>query len=339
MREEYDKLAWGLVKEELRLLGKKRPERIEKTFADLIRPPGGGYYSRGSLGETKQKLTRRKLVSQLQDKLNGFGVTSGKVRIEEDGPSTIQDSMFFWDHVLMAMTEPNNPEIAERRENYLDLKHANVTVGRKKIVADWLSSFVVVNEHTLYRMIQRGLVNREPLRYLSENIEEWLQYANTFALAHHYLGDELGHNMLIPFSGGALLAKMSFTETHVNQHGWGFHNARFVDGIKETKVEQSPYESLTSSEFNGKPGATTVYISTWIPERYFHSEQWWAKFRIEEFVKRHSEIIGFCHRAMASAGRVATGEEAKRMEATALDFGHDLNKILHDRRWAIACNW
>ena len=337
MAEEYDRLAWGLVREELRHLSKKRPDKLEAMFANTIRHPDGGYYDKGSLGETKQKLLRKRIVSSMQENLSGFHHRSQKVRIEEKGSTTPQDSFYFWDYSPLQVTETTSEQ---REEKYLDLRHANITVGRKKIVADWLASFVLLNDHTLYRMVQRGLVDSKPLHYLSQHIEEWLRYSNMLVLTHHYVGaGEFGNNMFIPFGNGALLAKMSFTETQLGDKGFGFHNMRFVDGIKGRRVEASPYEQLTSSTFQGKQGAASVCISTWIPQDFFHSEQWWAKIKFQEFMERNKKIVDFCYRAMSSCGNYATEEEAEFIQTSAQNFSLELSKIMTDPRWGRACNW
>lgn len=338
MREEYDRLAWGFVKEEIRHLLKARGERVETVFMDTIRPPEQGFYDRGWLNDARQKIVRHQILNTLRQKLATFHHETHRTRVEDKGGRMTQDSMSMWGMGQFGVKDLKNNR-PEREEMLLELKHASIAVGKKKLIADMMSSFVLVNEHTLYRLIQRGAVANQPIRFISGHFEEWVDYAFIFAIAHRYVGEDFGSTLLIPFRGGAFLAKASFTETHVTKWGWGSHNMRFTVFPNGQTVSSMPFEHITTTEHNGTPGAITIHISTWIPDAYLSVEQWWAKFTIQEFVKKHHVLANFCRAVMSSSSRVVTAEEQKIFGTMHKVFQDDLTQIMHDRRWGIACRW
>ena len=339
--EEYDRLAWGLVKEELRHLVKPRnPHGMEETLSQIIKPDKIGYYrAQGALSDTKHKMVRRKVLGEAEQRLKLFGHTTSRARMEVTGGKMDIESYFAWDLKELNLTDVKGAGAASRSENFLELRHLNFAVGKKKLILDVLNCFVLVNQHTLYRMVQRGAVAREPLGLLSDRVDDWMGYAAMFLLSHKYLGNHLGNTVFIPFCGGALLGQMAFTESCFTDQGWDRHKLRFFDSINKGKIDTSPFESALQDTFEGKEGNVTLQITTWIPDQYYHGEQEWAEAQIQKIAKNHSYLFNYCINTIYGRHTEETDTREEILEQYAEAFGLDIGKLFSDKRWATACQW
>ena len=176
--EEYDKLAWGLVKDEIRRLVKPRdPLGLEETLAHIIKPDKLGYYrGQGALSDAGLKRARREILQSTAQRLATFGHSSSRARLEDGGGVMTVDSSFAWDFKELGVTDYQATN-KNRHENLLELRHLNFGISKRKMILDMLSCFILVNHHTLYRMIQRGATNREPIALLSDKFDDWSGYA------------------------------------------------------------------------------------------------------------------------------------------------------------------
>lgn len=338
--EEYDKLAWGLVKDEIRRLSKTRdPLGLEETLAQIIKPDKIGFYrDQGAMSDSKVKRVRQDIIQSMKQRLSTFGHSSARARMESQGGNMNVDSSFAWAFKELGVTDYKDAD-RNRQENLLELRHLNLAIGKRKMILDMISCFILVNHHTLYRMIQRGACDREPIALLSSKFDEWSGYASMFMLSNKFLGNQVGNNMLIPFCGGALLGKIAFTESSINEYGWDLHRLRFMDSVYCGRIETAPIDNIIEDEFEGKQGSVTLQICTWIPDHFFHLEQEWAHDQIQRFASKHKDIIDYCSDGVFGRHAKSSKSHEAAVRAGAEEFGQDLGKIFTDRRWAVACQW
>lgn len=338
--EEYDKLAWGLVKDEIRRLVKPRDVMgFEETLARIIKPDKIGYYrAQGALSDSGLKRTRQEITQATKQILSTFGHSSTRARMESQGGMMTVDSSFAWDFKELGVTDYQATH-KNRHENLLELRHLNFAIGKRKMILDMISCFILVNHHTLYRMIQRGAINREPIALLSSKFDDWSGYAAMFMLSNKFLGNQIGNKVFIPFCGGALLGRMAFTESSFTEQGWDRHRLRFMDSIYRGRIETAPIDNIIEDEFEGKPGSVTLQICTWIPDHFYHREQEWAHEEIQRFVSKHKDIIEYCSNSIFGRHTKSSKNRDAAFNTSAEEFGQDLGKIFSDRRWAIACQW
>lgn len=338
--EEYDKLAWALVKDEIRRLVKPRdPMGLEETLARIIKPNKLGFYrAQGALSDAGLKRARRDVLQAKQSILSTFGHSSSRARLEDGGGMMTVDSSFTWDFKELGVTDYQDTN-RNRQENLLELRHLNFGIGKRKMILDMISCFILVNHHTLYRLIQRGAINREPIALLSRKFDDWSGYAAMFMLSNKFLGDQIGNNVFIPLCGGALLGKIAFTESSFTEQGWDRHRLRFMDSIYRGQIETSPIDNIIDDEFEGRPGSVTLQICTWIPDHFYHGEQEWAHDQIQRFVNKHKDIVGYCADGIFGRYTKPSKKRDAAFSTSAEEFGQDLGRIFSDRRWAIACQW
>lgn len=338
--EEYDRLAWGLVKEELRHLVKLREDLgFEETIARIIKPDKVGFYrEQGALSDAKLKKVRATILADTQAKLGTFAHSQSRARMEEKGGKMDIDGSFAWDFKELGLTDVQNAELS-RREKFLELRRLNFAIGKRKLIADVINCFVLINQHTLYRMLQRGATNREPLSLLASQFEDWAGFAAMFMLSHKFMGDRVGQNVFIPFCGGALLGKMAFTEDSHTEQGWDRHRLRFFDSICRGQIGTAPFEKMLDNEFQGKTGSVTLQITTWIPDDYYHMEQDWAQAQMLKFAKDHKDVFDYCINGVYGRHTPASDKRGEPFEADTERFGTDLGRIFVDRRWHTACQW
>lgn len=347
MPEEYDRLAWGLVKEEIRHHTKAVGKcDFETAFSQILVPNKTSYFKSGSLKERELPRIRSKLLQQFTDQLKAFYGRSYKARMGagNDHAVTRVDSMLFWSqtNVMLLEEEP-------REETFIELRSLQMAMTRKRLIADLASSFILFNEHALYRMIMRRAVEREPLKALTSDIDEWLPYAVISMVCARFASSEMGEGVFIPYKGGALLGKYRRSQV-ANDVKTLFERGsepqpsprgiRFVDSVKGRRLGDIPYPSLLiGRDQNNQQIAISLHINTWIPEVYFQSEQWWAKFQFEALRAKYSEEFMLNANMIHSPVKEPELDNADDLILRNEDFAHDMSKVLSDRRWAIACRW
>lgn len=337
--DQYDKLAWGLVKDEIRRLLKPRDYlAMEDELVEIIRPKERSHFRPNhSLTDQEVKRVRRSIISETNQRLAAFNHRQVRGRMEPQGGMMDIDSFLAWNVTEFVVTDQRD-ESLRRREKFLELRNLNFAVGKKKIIVDSLSCFVYVNQHTLYRLIQRGAIAKDPIRTLTETIDEWAGYAAMFLMISKHSGRYTGRNVLIPFCGGALLAKIAITipknELEVNGQ-----SLRFFDSMLGAALDESPYEPAFAFDKNGQVGCLTLQISTWIPNEIYSLEQEWSHYQIQAFMKKYQQAIQI---STKDAFRPSLEKNKKNIEvigAAQKTFGYDLASIISDPKWATACNW
>lgn len=349
MSEDYDKLAWALVKDEIRRLthGVGKTTDFETAFAKILVPNKVSYYNGGSLRESMVPTLRQKLLKELSEELKGFYFQSYKARMGAGNAfgKTQVDSLLFWAHTPVMICDPKK---GDRVEKFLELRAMQMALTRKKIIADLSSCFVMVNEHAMYRMIQRGLVDREPLKLLTESIDEWLPYTIVYMLCSRFAHDEVGRGVFIPYKGGALLGGIRFSRVSTDVRDLMKESSdptpsprglRFTDGVKGRRLSDLPYGSILMAQNNGQIGVISIHLNTWIPEAYFQSEQWWVKFQLEKLRSAFPEEFEVQTNILHSPTREPDPEVGKLVTARNDEWAHELSKLFSNRRLAVGCAW
>jgi len=296
----------------------------------------GDTFSKGSgLNDLKVKRLRIAAKRQLVDIGHAFGAESYRAKMDPSGPMMNVDSMFLWEPHDFTVTDGSH----SRSEELLNLSLLRLAIGKKKIINDFVNCYICLNDHTLYRLIQRGGVDRLPLSRLSEDVGEWFPYAAQYLTSYSFLHQKLGQNVFIPYLGGALLAKMSLIEVTSDKTGMATNYTRVIATPWGKEIAQPPFDHILTQTENGKTFSTMLTIKTWIPESFFHREQWWAKFRIEEFKDEFAESFENAERLLIGDPRPISDEVFERSKSRVEDFGRRFIKIFGDKRWATACNW
>lgn len=339
MAEDYDRLAWGLVKDEIRRLVKPREVvSFEDTLVKMMKIDQAGHYqNKGALSDIKLKRLRSDILSGSRSRLSAFGHSRTRARMEDQGGMMDIDHCFAWDFKEVGVIDPDNAE-SNRREKFLELRSLYFGISKRKFILDSMSCFIVVNQHTLYRMLQRGAISRNPLALLSEKLDDWANYAAMFMLSHKYLGNHIGNKVFIPFCGGALLGKIAITENASTDEGFNRHRLRIVDSIQSGHVGTIPRFNVLEEDSNGTKGNITLQISTWIPNDFFHGEQDWAEDQIRKFTTKHADIVAFSAESVFGSYN-PTKIRNEEFAESAATFGKDLARIYSDRRWTTACQW
>jgi hypothetical protein len=338
--QDYDKLAWGLVKDEIRRLIKPRSEGIlHDTIFDIFWPNGKSLYEgKTGLSDTRLKKVKANISSQLKARLNSFNHQTVRGRMDENGPVLDVNSSFVWDFKEMSCSDSKEFQ-GERFEKFLELQNINYAVGKRKFYIDVISSHIIVNQHTLYRMLQRGAVSRDPIKLLTNSLPDWGRYTTLFMLCGKYFPSYKGSNVLIPFNGGALLGKIGFTKYAISAEGWNQQCIRFFNSITHGDIRTAPCDSALSHVMDGDPGHITLQIATWISDEMFRDEQAWAHRRIQEFAIKHQRVLevseNLIYRRLALPKDKKTGVSVSEFTS----FKDDLREIYLDPRWTIACKW
>ena len=331
MYEEPDKLSWGLVRDELRRTFKKRDE-TELEFLQSIK---GDFYKNGFLNDASLKRAKGQVERQLQTNLSAFAFDGYRSKMATDGGYRDVRTCYFWDYTKMGVNVDGE---RHHDEQMLILQHAAVSVGKKDTIGDLLSCFIMVGEHALYRMVQRGMVNRDPLAFLSQHAEEWISRATLLMMNRHFLQDNIGSNVFIPFAGGALLGKIANCEMRYGPQGWSLQKARIkICPRHGSTVNNVPYAPLLEVEEGEQH--VTLQFTTWIPESMFYSEQWWAKYRFDEFYNEFKDIFNLTRDALHNVPKANDPKRELIAKGRISEFGPRMAKMIGDRRWAQACNW
>jgi hypothetical protein len=339
--QDYDKLAWGLVKDEIRRLVKPRTEgALIDTILDIFWAGDKNFYSgHTSLSDVKLKKVKNQVSNQIKSRLGSFNHILNRSRMEDNGPVLDVSSQFVWDFKEMACIDKLASQ-EERFEKFLELHNINYAIGKRKLYVDVISSHIIVNQHTLYRMLQRGAVGRDPIALLTNSISDWGKYATLFMISGKYFSKFKGSNVIIPFSGGAILGKIGFTKYCISEEGWNQQSIRFFNSITHGGIQSIPHKSSLSDVMDGVEGHVTLQMATWIPEELFRPDQQWAYNQIQSFAKKHHHVLkiseNLVYRRLFPSKDQGIQLVSLR-EFTA--FKDDLLGIYSDPRWKTACKW
>ena len=333
MIEEYDRLAWGYVREELRNLMKPRKtDVIQMTVAELIRPgsiqkqKGAGYYQGRSLNPTELAEVSSKLVSDIDKTLSPFRDYALRGRMGPEYCYSNFRANWFWNGSHFRYSE--NEFEDSREEELIDLMHLTYSLTKKKLVADLAACHVSLNQHVLYRMVQRGLVDKLPLAYLGENFEEWITYASAFLYFFAGSRNRLGDRFMIPFGNGALLCEAG---SRLRAGDVPVERVRFVDGMKRARITEPPYASFLEDR-QRRDSHYVIKIATWIPMDYFSAEQHWVYAKITELHDKYVNLFGVIFwTLMPDYHSIDIGYQESKADSTA--FTLEMIELCKDHRW------
>lgn len=336
-------MAWGLVREEIRDKTRNIEENsVDNSFGNILLPNKISYFSKGSLKEKEVPFIRSKLIDQMQNEIGGFNHQSyrGKMGIGPAFGKTTIDSMLFWNHSEVCFED--------RSERFIELKSMQMAMTKKRIIADMFSTYLLINEHTLYRLIMRNATDRQPLKMLTEAIDEWFPFASLF-MSIGNASQSYDRNVLIPYHGGALLGvikgqkvsrsiddirgKTTFADTPATR------GVRFTDAVNGRRLSDIPYNSMQMREINGNLIAAALHIKTWIPEAYFSTEQWWIYFQMKALAERFSTELKLSSMIYLQPTMEIPKDIIAEAESRKVEFVEVFSKLFKDRRWAVACKW
>jgi len=340
MPEEYDRLAWGLVRDEIRRLTQfSGKDDFEKGFMQILAPGSKSNFASGSLKEKDVGALRQRLVSDMQERLRGFRHESfrGRMGTNISFTKTQLDSMMFWAYSDLHIGEPGR----ERTEKFLEMRTMLLCASRKKVIADLLSAFIVVSEHTLYRLVQRGACDRNPLQMLTDDIDDWLCYAVFSMYTSTCSENQTARGFFIPYRNGALLGRLRFsqiaescrTATIIDDMPVAPRGYRFIDSVKGRKVVDIPYQNVILAQKGEINGVLSAHVSTWVPEHRFGPSQWWAKHQLEQIRLKFPEEFS-CHGAVVHSPTRETSEEfMAKVNERREKYVKTLTTMFSDPRW------
>ena len=341
IEEEYDRLAWGLVKEEIRNLTRPRDTPNLGNLVGNILKPGikdtpktAGYYQDGTLSVKQLAAIQQTIHSAIETKLCPFNQFDIRAKMGPEYGYMDAHTYQFWHLINRRITCQITGEA--RSENMLDLFQLTANVTKKKLIADLTHCFVIVNQHVLYRMVQRGHVAREPLRDLSQNMMEWLPHACHFLWSFASMPDQVGENFLIPYGDGALLCEIGTSQRRKFQ-GVSSERLRFQDGVNKTWACEPPFRP-TLEHLNTDDTYYALKISTWVPDEYFSPAQHWAKEQMLKLAQRFKGLLESLTWIIMPHYTLVTKKAFDREEATSTvqDYRKLFQEITSDPRWRYA---
>jgi hypothetical protein len=245
----------------------------------------------------------------------------------------------FWDlSQRKVISNIGEDDQSQHLEKMLELYQFTLSVNKKKLVGDLTSCFVLLSQHALYRMIQRGLVEREPLQHMSDNLFDWLRHVAHILYSYSSTAGAVGERFLIPYSNGALLGNIGRTNRLNTIHGCSIERLRFQDGIMRSVATQPPYRSTLEVE-DEVDVHYTFKISTWIPEAYFSSEQFWARNRLQELDDKYHKMFCSLTWLLMPHYTVVANTKTKSINESMFsiqDYQEEMLSIVTDPRWLLA---
>ncbi len=344
--EEYDRLAWGLVKEEIRHLVKPRNNETIQNIAGRILKPGieikgqpSGFYIDGTLSNKRLIEVQNQIEANIREKFSPFREIEMRAKLGPEFGFAQAKTYQFWNLSERRVTNNVDEEDeTQHNEMMLDLYQITTSVNRKKLVGDLTSCFVLLGQHALYRMIQRGAVDREPLKHLSDNLFDWKRHVAHYLFSFASSGGSIGERFFIPYANGALLCQIGKTHRFEGPGGCTLERLRYQDGVQRSWASQPPYRPYLEA-LGGPEAHYTFKIATWVPETYVSTEQFWARDRVMELDdKYHRMFSSFTWLLMPFYTVASKNKSSEKQEAleSVHEYRKELLAIVSDPRWAIA---
>jgi hypothetical protein len=339
MAYELNRLAWGLVREELRRAKKSMTghKEVMQRFIELGK-------STFNLNKRLQpvEVTRFSYIMRhfIQRNFHTFAERHERIPILGCSKKSDVSGFFYWwpsdKENFGAAVEFEDPQYVEPT---LDLRYQRFSVERRRLIYDSSFCNVTIGEHALYRMIDRGYVGKEPLSAFSESYLDLM--ALTLVMHHsHMLTDGQNRTVLIPFGSGLLIGRMVFILDE---------DVRIDRSHLRFQVDNKGYRNLTvpsqrhlKHEVNGRVGELAIQIQTYIDRPLMEANQIWVHNRIQEFITRYRDDLSWLALLLCTpesidleTGGQITDDNAQEIVDKLRD---DMAKLMNHTRWRSACN-
>jgi hypothetical protein len=298
MEKEVNRLARGLVREELRDLYKTSFLNDVDRMRSLIRSFKMAYAQRS--GATPRQI--EKMKKQMQGLFKQFYTfdTMAKSRYSPNHMGTVSvGAAFIWSVTQTAFEREGGEDISNHATYQYDSKFCGFTEQNLKLnfqrasVTPSSASIqniyqrVALSDHMLYRLIDRGVCEKKPLAHFSDRIWEWLPYVNALMLVGN-------RNGFIPFDQGGLVIQTYNTEEPVEQteenQGWRVYDRfdlRATGGRDYLTHLESPslVNYLHSSGDRDLLAWVDYRITTYLTEHQMTSNRMWAVMQFKKLME------------------------------------------------------
>lgn len=323
-------------------------DKAREEFKRLARSHGGDYPGYLILKRMKDwalqqavrpandksaRLYQRELMSIARNGLGGFHFES--MRYKPDGAHAAQhvNSFYYW-NVVHAIVSGVAEEHDARNESFVSLRHAKISADRKRTVYDDMDAHVVLNQHCLGRMLERGAAWDRPLDVLSGSLSEWYPLAMSMLVLHHFGADE-GYTGFLPTPQGAFLTKVSFSRHTLDSQGHNLTRRRVVTDRGSWNFQDAPLYAMLDAELNGEEGFPSLQLSTYISTAQFSTAQWWAHQQLSKIREEHSEFLLNLYPKLIHSTQLVPKLDLLKNQIDS--FHGKITKLIDNDRWIQAC--
>lgn len=293
MDDDVNRLAKGLMRDELRSLPKvdfdKSIEGLRKHFARYKMQ-----FAQRAGATAKQVLATRTSMLKFLDQ-NHYRFNRVVQKITQPGPykGTEVTTAFAWIPVKSEFARTDAGIAGVFAEETLQLAWQETLLNKELAGYKYQYQRITLSNHVLYRMIDREVVEREPLAYLSSQIFEWLPWINALMLMSV-------NNGFIPFAqGGLVIQTYGITEPDDHNGTWIAHD-RWRVGVKSGLGYFEGGNNLPSPTNCQHPDGSNKLawldyrITTYLTDHQLDSSRLWLKLeyaRLREKFPKEFELL------------------------------------------------
>lgn len=325
------KLARGLVRQELRPLMKAVDSGVHERLANAVYEELNEDFARrnGKIPASMAASAKRRALLRAKDALAPVASYSFKTPIDEEATvAKPADGFLYWlmSHQLVFDGIENEQSY---EGHYLELRMHRYMADRRRLLFDDYFCNIMLGQHTLTRMLERGEVSDEPLAAISDNIEDILVFTSLMCMTYAKFHSSLYPQVLIPFGKGAFLAKV----VSVNEALSGGYHLRFRVQMGEHGITTSlpPFPAYFTLNQDYRQTTKLIYISSYIGPYEMSVEQQWVVDSLLELMEHERQNL-YSYRNLIIASD-AMDMPAARLLPTVIE---KMKKICSDDRWGYA---
>lgn len=347
MAYEFNRLARGLAREEIRAAG-KNPGALSSLFK-MFHDLGTVSFKLGKrLKPNEVLLAQSAARSFIEREFYSFGPRDERIVLIDHKVSDVHGA-FYWlpsqkeNFGLSNQVLSSEPDYIETT---MDLRYHRFSVDRRRIIYDNSYCNLSVSEHCLFRLLDREAVVSEPLKRISDMHMDLM--ALCFIMQHgHMLTDGNNRTVLIPFGDGLFVGRVVFMMDtvhgdHSDKNAFRYQiNQR---GYRITKTHTNRY--LTHETSQGATGELGLQLITYIDRSIMETNQLWVHNQLTSFISRHRNDLDWIALCLCSPESITSHQSFVSRDDGIVGFSKrimdelrdEMVKLMMHSRWRSACN-
>lgn len=328
MASHFDPVAKDKAREELRALRRAaRNEYPGYLLLSCIKEFSQSHRDRPATDKDTRRY-KADLLRIARTNLCGFNFLEKRYRLLDTNAAANITSFYYW-HPMQAQVTALSNESDRRMEDFLILRHAKLAVDRKRTIYDEYDGGIIINQHALMRMLERGAAIDFPLTVLNQQFDLWYPLAVAL-LVCQAIRQEDGFHGFLPIPGGAFLTRTSFTEHCVDNKGNNISRRRALTNRGTFQFDNAPLEPFIDAELNGNKGMPIIQLTTYISRLQMSSDQWWVYTRLSNLRDEFKELLPMYPSLIHSSQLIPPLEEINHL----LDAFHkQIINIFNSPQW------
>lgn len=332
MTVEIDRLSRGLMREEIRNWLRDAGEFPEGRLIQLITQRVKAF-NRKPITDAQAKFLRRELLDLAKNTLLGFEFSSSRQQLIDTTFITGVDSFYHWRPLDYLVVDPQSEESDDYQIRAFELRCADIAIDRKRVIYDDYPANLIISEHVLYRLLERGAVASHPLQYIKDTFQHWYPLSILLLAYHAKFGLKKNQGFL-PVPGGAFLFKVVSTPFEGGPENLVYYSRRRLFFSRPKRyIDQIPFESPFDLEEQGQKEYFSIQLATYINSEVFRPAQDAIYDRLLAFSRKYSSDIklypSLVNRKVIKKDLV-NKEAIKRLHS-------DLHDIVASPEWTNAC--